>query len=175
MCRIVKRNGQCWIKGSKECYIYILKQTPNTTSKLPTQQANSQRNKQTPNATRILTYILFCFYSYQNNFHWLHFLTIIKIWHARTSTGLLDENRKSCCTWNWLVLYGNHVCHSTVHWLSLDNATIFFFYLVFKNNKFWCWHTLTSKGLWTLRRCPVVGIFQSLPYQDCGRNITNNV
>ena len=23
--------------------------------------------------------------------------------------------------------------------------------------------------------CPVVGIFQSLPYQDCGRNITNNV
>ena len=27
---------------------------------------------------------------------------------------LLDKNRKSCCTWNWLVLYGNHVCHSTV-------------------------------------------------------------
>ena len=138
-------------------------------------QANSQRNKQTPNATRILTYILFCFYSYQNNFHWLHFLTIIKIWHARTSTGLLDENRKSCCTWNWFVLYGNHVCHSTVNWLSLDNATIFFFYLVFKITNFdvdICWR---ANGHWTLRRCPVVGIFQSLPFQDCGRNITNNV
>jgi len=23
--------------------------------------------------------------------------------------------------------------------------------------------------------CPVAGIFPSLPYQDCGRNITNNV
>ena len=23
--------------------------------------------------------------------------------------------------------------------------------------------------------CPVVGIFRSLPNQDCGRNITNNV
>jgi len=44
--------------------------------------------------------------------------------HARTSTHLLDENRKSCCTWNWFVLYGNHVCHSTVHWLLLDNAVI---------------------------------------------------
>ena len=42
--------------------------------------------------------------------------------HARTSMDLLDENRKSCCTWNWLVLYGCHVCHSLVHWLSLDNA-----------------------------------------------------
>jgi len=39
-------------------------------------------------------------------------------------TGLLDENRKSCCTWKWLVLYGNLVCHLTVHWLSLDNAII---------------------------------------------------
>jgi len=26
-----------------------------------------------------------------------------------------------------------------------------------------------------LDRCPVVGICRSLPYQDCGRNITNNV
>jgi len=36
--------------------------------------------------------------------------------------GLLGENRKSCCTSNWLVLYGNHVCHLTVHWLSIDSA-----------------------------------------------------
>jgi len=31
---------------------------------------------------------------------------------------------------------------------------------------------------WTFERldgCPVVGICQSKPYQDCGRNITNNV
>jgi len=26
--------------------------------------------------------------------------------------------------WNWLVLYGNHMYHSTVRWLSLDNAII---------------------------------------------------
>ena len=27
-------------------------------------------------------------------------------------------------------------------------------------------------GRWD--ECPVVGIFRSLPYQDCERNITNN-
>jgi len=48
---------------------------------------------------------------------------------------LLDENRKSCCTWNWLVVYGNHVCHSTVHWLSINNSIIKNNYLVFKQNK----------------------------------------
>jgi len=30
--------------------------------------------------------------------------------HGR-ARAFLDENRNSCCTWNWLVLYGNHVCH----------------------------------------------------------------
>ena len=74
----------------------------------------------------------------------IHFLD-----HAQTNTGLLDENRKSCCTWNWLVLYGNHVCHSTVHWLLLDNAiTKIISSLI--NTKIWCWNTRKSK--WTLRR-----------------------
>jgi len=28
----------------------------------------------------------------------------------------LDESRKSCCTWNWWVLSGNQMYHSSVHW-----------------------------------------------------------
>ena len=80
--------------------------------------------------------------------------------HARTSKGLLDENRKSRCTWNWLVLYGNHVCHSTVHWLSIDSAIITKFYLVFKNTKnCWC-HFVTDMIVKT--------------YAEFGRNCLKN-
>jgi len=66
---------------------------------------------------------------------------------ARTSTGLKDENQKSCCTWNWWVLSGNNMHHLTVHWLSIiirrcnhkNN------YLVYKNTKTWSWNTQTCR------------------------------
>ena len=108
-------------------------------------------------------------------------LTITKIWlrrrkkvlgHERSSTGLLDENRNSCCTWNWLILYGNNVCHSTVHWLSIDSVNHFFLYLVFKNMLKYADEQMDFGRRYG---CPVVGIVRSLPYQECGRNITNNV
>ena len=82
-------------------------------------------------------------------------MTITKIWlrrrkkvlgHERSSTGLLDENRNSCCTWNWLILYGNNVCHSTVHWLSIDSVNLFFFFLVFKK---YVEIRRRANGLWT--------------------------
>jgi len=44
--------------------------------------------------------------------------------HARMRTGLLDKKTEIICTWNWLVIYDNLVCHSTGHWLSLDNADL---------------------------------------------------
>ena len=86
---------------------------------------------------------------------------MIRIWlcwqikyvcHTRTSTGLLDENRKLCCTWNWLVLYGNHVCHSTVPWLSIDNAFIKIIIKSLKIPKFDVEIRGRANGLWTLRR-----------------------
>ena len=62
--------------------------------------------KQTPNATRIWrTSFGLIYFSliklFDNNYN----LTTLekKVCHARTSTGLLGENRKSCCTCNWLL------------------------------------------------------------------------
>jgi len=72
-------------------------------------------------------------------------LTKKKFCHVRTSTGLLEENRKSCCTWNWLVLYGNHVCHSNAHYLLLDIAITKIIISSLKNTKIWCWNTRKSK------------------------------
>jgi len=112
--------------------------------------------KQTPNATRSLA------------FNFYKKIIFIKIVLPRTDEhDLLDENRKSCCTWSWLVLYGNHVCHSTVHWLSM----IYFF--KYQNLILKYAYKQMDVGRWD--GCSVVGIFQSLSYQDCGRNITNNV
>jgi len=72
-------------------------------------------------------------HGFWRTFFYINFIYINKIkskiidntvCHAWTSTGLLDENQKSCWTWNWWVLFGKHMYHSTVHWLSLDNAII---------------------------------------------------
>jgi len=100
--------------------------------------------KQTPNATQIWR-TLFCFYIYSNIFHWKHFSTIIKIWlHwqkyflPRTDEhGLLDEKRKSRCTWKWWVLSGKHMYHSTVQWLSKDNGIIKITIKSLENTKTW--------------------------------------
>ena len=125
------------------------------------------------NATRILAYI-FVFIFIKKIFFMDNTSTTITIWlrwqnsfgHARTNTGLLDENRKSCCMWNWLILYGNHVCHSTVHWMSLmfQRLKIPIFDVEIRGR---------ANGRWD--GCPVVVIFRSLPYRDRGRNITKHV
>ena len=67
------------------------------------------------------------------------------------------------------------MCHSTVNWLSIDSAFIKLIIESLKIPKFDVEIRGRANELWTLRRCPVVGIFRSLPYQDCGRNVTNNV
>ena len=80
-------------------------------------------------------------------------IIFIKIVLPRTDEhDLLDENRKSCCTWSWLVLYGNHVCHSTVHWLSM---IYFFKYQIFEI-------CVQANGRWTLRRHFSISIISRL-------------
>ena len=42
------------------------------------------------------------------------------LWQLNKEYTPLDENRNSCWTWNWLVLYGNHVCHSISSIVFID-------------------------------------------------------
>ena len=85
-------------------------------------------------------FIFIKIFFFDNTFwQWLQFdCAEKKVFGPRT--GLLDENRKSCCTRNWLVLYGNLVCHSTIHWLSKKYQKL---YVVIRGR---------ASGLWTLRR-----------------------
>jgi len=62
-----------------------------------------------------------------------------------------------------------------IHWLSIDSAITKIIIKSLKIPKFDSVICGQANGLWTLRQCPVVGIFLSLPYQDCWRNVTKNV